>query len=434
MLRSIKIALPAELGDTDLPREVEAELQRSYPHLRFSPSLESLFEQSTASNRAHKTQLALIIFGALEIPCLLCDLQVSPRVFHTALWLRLGLAVPAYLLGIWLLGKKIPVFVQGLALAFPTLIVTWAVLVLSRLSKPPFSTRYLMSILLLMAIQTMVVRARFRHAAAILVGMLLLFLTMTLAPGARTESISPDAPIFVIFFAIASLLGRFVEEREFRRNFLLLAANELHLREITRLNLHLEQLSNLDGLTGVFNRRYFDTALTRLWEQAQQKGRWLGLLMIDIDHFKACNDVLGHQHGDRCLEQVAQTLRASIRMGIDTVARYGGEEFAAILPDADGRKSAEIAERIRSDVQALAISGGHSRTITVSIGVAATFRPQASLTLKKLLRAADEALYKAKAHGRNRVEAWEPGEIAPDEKSASDEAGSDGTRDLPPED
>jgi len=158
-----------------------------------------------------------------------------------------------------------------------------------------------------------------------------------------------------------------------------------------------------DQLTGVANRRFLDGYLGKQFQISLRQGRPLGVLMLDLDRFKAFNDANGHQAGDALLRAAAAVAGACVRDG-DLVARYGGEEFAVVLPDADRAAALEIAERIRSCIEAMRIDGQpglKSPVITVSIGLAVA--PGDGRTVQALVRAADEALYAAKERGRNRV-------------------------------
>ncbi len=166
------------------------------------------------------------------------------------------------------------------------------------------------------------------------------------------------------------------------------------------------ELAQHDALTGAKNRRVFDDYLERLWPQAVRDRRTLAILLIDVDHFKAYNDRYGHQAGDQALRRVAQTVESFVRRPFDVLARYGGEEFAAILYDIDGKQALDIAEQVRRAAGDLALEHRGSRTdarITISVGVG-VMRPTASRNPRGALQLADQALYRAKALGRNRVE------------------------------
>lgn len=184
--------------------------------------------------------------------------------------------------------------------------------------------------------------------------------------------------------------------------------------ELKRRTDKLEQLSIQDGLTEVANRRHFEKTLEKEWQRALRTRSPLSLLLLDIDHFKAYNDSLGHQAGDECLRRVAHRLQQSVSRPGDLVARYGGEEFTLILPDTDNEGAHLIAKRIQSELAALRIEHRCSEiadTITVSIGVA-TIVPDPDSKPDDLISAADRALYRAKENGRNRIELAPPGETA----------------------
>jgi diguanylate cyclase (GGDEF)-like protein/PAS domain S-box-containing protein len=185
------------------------------------------------------------------------------------------------------------------------------------------------------------------------------------------------------------------------------ALQESH-RALRRANLRLARLSRTDDLTQLKNRRSFDEALQREWRRAIRSGRPLSLLILDLDHFKDLNDSAGHQAGDATLRAVAATVRSWARRAGEVAARYGGDELAVILPSTDESAARTLAERLRAAVQELsAIHPATGSAVTASIGVA-TARPAPGGDPESLLSAADQALYRAKAGGRNRVE---PGRV-----------------------
>jgi diguanylate cyclase (GGDEF)-like protein len=160
-----------------------------------------------------------------------------------------------------------------------------------------------------------------------------------------------------------------------------------------------------DTLTGLVNRRGFDTNLAQTIADGARRGRSAALLMIDIDNFKLYNDTFGHPAGDRALRVVADVLRKHANRTRDVAARFGGEEFALIMPETNLRGAAVVAERLRAAIEATGIrqgDGARHRVVTVSIGVAAVSNA-AEATPASMLAEADRALYRAKAAGRNRV-------------------------------
>jgi diguanylate cyclase (GGDEF)-like protein len=167
----------------------------------------------------------------------------------------------------------------------------------------------------------------------------------------------------------------------------------------------LAKLVKTDGLTRVANRRSFDESLEWSWSDAWSRQTSLGLIMIDVDHFKAFNDRYGHQKGDICLRQVAHAIEESVRSG-DIVARYGGEEFAVILTGASLAQVQNVAERIVQGVRALKLphrSVGENATVSVSLG-AVSMIPREADGSHRLVEVADRLLYRAKETGRDRIE------------------------------
>jgi len=184
----------------------------------------------------------------------------------------------------------------------------------------------------------------------------------------------------------------------------------IKLAELTLLGMtdQLKELATTDGLTGLLNRRTFDAVLDSELARTARERQPLSLLMIDVDRFKAYNDRYGHPAGDKALRLVTNCLReAALRPG-DSLARYGGEEFAAILPNTDEDGAYVIAERLRKSLRQLALphEGSEKGLITVSIGIASYGSHVVERGDTELLRRADQALYDAKAAGRDRVTGW----------------------------
>lgn len=174
--------------------------------------------------------------------------------------------------------------------------------------------------------------------------------------------------------------------------------------ELEEANQELARRSDTDGLTGLANRRRFDEALLGELSRACRARQPLALIMIDVDHFKEFNDRYGHLAGDDCLRRVAGVLEAGVHRPGDLCARYGGEEFAVIAAASDAAGMAVLAERLRAGVEALGIphAGSPAGVVTASLGVALRV-PDSNKAAERLIRMADEALYRAKAEGRNRV-------------------------------
>lgn len=179
--------------------------------------------------------------------------------------------------------------------------------------------------------------------------------------------------------------------------------------DLKEANLELATLAATDSLTGVPNRRSFEATLSEQWSAAQRTGRWVALISVDVDFFKAFNDHYGHPAGDACLRSVASAMRDSVRGNADLVARLGGEEFGVVLPGANLRQAAATAERLIATVERLCIPHATSSVsdyVTISIGVAG-MQPGPGDDPSELMRRGDAALYRAKETGRNRSVVFE---------------------------
>jgi diguanylate cyclase (GGDEF)-like protein len=184
---------------------------------------------------------------------------------------------------------------------------------------------------------------------------------------------------------------------------LLIVAHDIS--EHKRIKTVLRDLSQRDGLTGLANRRYLDESLDREWKQALREKSPLSILMCDIDYFKNFNDTYGHQQGDNCLRAVARVLEQGLHRPLDVAARYGGEEFVLVIPDTPLAGALVVAESVRRALEALAIphiASAAAPVVTISIGVASVV-PSPDGSAAQIVSAADQALYRAKGAGRNRV-------------------------------
>lgn len=211
------------------------------------------------------------------------------------------------------------------------------------------------------------------------------------------------AALIVLVLAVLHLRTRVHRRREEE----LRALMDARTRELRQANELLVELSYLDPLTGIGNRRRFEERLLAEWKRAVRSSSFLSLVMIDIDHFKPFNDAFGHQRGDECLRAVATALVDGLPRAGDSVARYGGEEFAVILPLTDRAGATKVAESLRQRVEALGMTHSASAvspSVTISCGVA-TFVPTVDTPPEELIRLADEALYRAKQGGRNQTRA-----------------------------
>ncbi|NVL90496.1 MAG: diguanylate cyclase [Desulfobacterales bacterium] len=185
---------------------------------------------------------------------------------------------------------------------------------------------------------------------------------------------------------------------------------QLQLKELYEAlqekNRQLQEMANRDGLTGLFNHRYFHDQLSKDFLRARRYHETLSCVLLDIDHFKKFNDTYGHQTGDVVLSTLGRIIEDSVRDS-DLAARYGGEEFALVLYHTDGPAALHVSERLRQAVEGCEVDAeGKTLNVTISLGIA-TFPHEQIRDSKELVECADKALYQAKENGRNRVEVFD---------------------------
>ena len=224
-------------------------------------------------------------------------------------------------------------------------------------------------------------------------------LFLSLALGDRIKSIEAEK--------ILAQKTAFDAQQKLTNELEILVRQRTNELEIT--NKKLEELSNIDGLTNLLNRRSFDKTLSTEWRSKRRERKPLTLIMGDIDHFKAYNDHYGHLMGDSCLKSVAEAIQQSLKRPTDLAFRYGGEEFAIVLPGIDSSGGLIVAARISKNIEKLSISHKTSLTssiVTMSFGIA-TMIPNHDNKPDVLISKSDESLYKSKKMGRNQITVFE---------------------------
>ncbi|MGB8700688.1 MAG: diguanylate cyclase [Thermosynechococcaceae cyanobacterium] len=246
----------------------------------------------------------------------------------------------------------------------------------------------------------------FKQRVRIIVAIVFVFALIMVVGSALTLAQSILKPLSILqkgvgYFGAGDLTHRIQLHTKDELEHLAYAINDM-ANKLEQSQRELTEMATIDGLTGVFNRREFNRRLKVELERSRREGHSVSLLMVDIDHFKKLNDTYGHQSGDDALRYVSKLLKREVRPG-DQPARYGGEEFAVILPYADSNDVFIVAERIRIllAAQDIPIQDNQRVRVTASLG-GATF-PSDAQSEETLMAAADEALYRAKHGGRNRV-------------------------------
>jgi diguanylate cyclase (GGDEF)-like protein len=208
------------------------------------------------------------------------------------------------------------------------------------------------------------------------------------------------------FRALTATFNRMAEVLQLRERELRAANAAIKAKEsdLEAANARLRDIALVDALTGLANRRRFDEALNKIWDDARSSGEPVALLIVDVDHFKMFNDRYGHPAGDRCLRQVAEAIRTGCSRPGDLAARIGGEEFALLLPALPREQLKATAELVRTSVldREIVREDTADGQVSVSVGVA-YFYASGGWSADRLRIAADKALYQAKREGRNRV-------------------------------
>ncbi|MBA3581606.1 MAG: GGDEF domain-containing protein [Gammaproteobacteria bacterium] len=222
--------------------------------------------------------------------------------------------------------------------------------------------------------------------------------------------------VFLMIYTVAMWLFAYQMHRTLTRSFRLQLENQGLANSLRHsnarlqvLNEELTQLSATDSLTGVANRRYFEERLAYEFSRAMRDHTPLSVMMIDADYFKNYNDSLGHVAGDECLQRLALCVRDSLKRPADLVARYGGEEFVVMLPNTDAQGAHRLAEEIRTHLKEMKMPHPDSPLnglVTMSFGICGVM-PKENTSKETLIKRADEALYMAKAAGRDRVQKLE---------------------------
>jgi diguanylate cyclase (GGDEF)-like protein len=253
------------------------------------------------------------------------------------------------------------------------------------------------------------VHLRFDLAAGWMVAAQIMFAVgvFTKHDGASTVSEDFQFELMLMYLTCGAymLLVNWRMHREQQRGFAFSLREQLRRNTLTAQNRTLDEMTKRDALTGLANRRAYDSWLQALWTEAASCGLGtVGLIMLDVDHFKPYNDFYGHPAGDLCLATVGTALREQLRGTSDQVARIGGEEFAVLLPGVALAQCGDIAERLRTAISAMELphlGHGIEQVVTISCGCASVEVPSAKP--QDLCAAADAALYQAKQTGRNRV-------------------------------
>ena len=393
-----------EIGLNDLIDDWLSGSRRSL-WLRFSPLLEARFEADTGSARS-RTMMVFgtlgFLVGVLIYPVLR---EGMPDVAAQTKFLYLQISMPlGFLLSGFLRSSPRPYLREG-AMLLANSVCVCVTMYLAATSRSSYTSLLVAGVTVLMVYSAIGIQLRLKFALA---AMMIILVTYWVALDQRPDIgglARRDLLVLACCTATYLMLANWRMELEQRRSYLLVLRETLQSRVLSLQNKELDALARRDPLTGLANRRAYDSWLAGHWAQEGARQGQLGLIVLDVDRFKAFNDFYGHAQGDACLQKIALCLRDKLRGTTDLVARLGGEEFAILLPSLCLSLSAEVAERMRLAVQQLELPhaglGPHG-FVTVSAGVA-SHQSMPGADSASLFQAADTALYQAKLSGRNRV-------------------------------
>jgi diguanylate cyclase (GGDEF)-like protein len=383
---------PAGISD---PGSVDAKTGLEIERLRFAPEAEAEFTTYFIQRSLARARWATAIYLALVAVVTAINMRGEMAPLGDALQqpiylLRLGVACPALVL--ILAATVIPELQRHYQWITATAVIVtgMSVMAISGIAAAHSQPQFQMGDVLVVVYATLFLGLLARPVVVVASALMISFTGIGLVLGVSTEHLIFASSV-VFATTLMSVLSALRMERLLRANFI---ENRL-----------LNDIAERDGLSGLYNRRMFDNLTDRLWLQAQRNQEALQVILVDIDHFKAYNDLYGHQAGDTCIRRVASIIARAAKRPFDFCARYGGEEFALVLYAPSGNDPTAVPEQIRRDIMALDIPHANAdgtRMLTVSIG-SATAQSDTKRSLAGLIQTADEALYRAKKLGRNRV-------------------------------
>jgi len=402
------------ISGTAIKEVVDQQISRfsglGFSWLSFPEELEDRFEAETAEARCVRlwvvTLIGIVFYNLVLVARYIC----STGGFIRPLVVRMLIVTPIALAVSFRVRRGPGNIFREASIAVVACLAGLTNLYLASGRELVISAYAQLTVLSISLFATIAARLRFPYAAAVAITMLLGDVVFLRCDRFLPHNLKFFGLALCTALVLLTVLANYNFGREERLNYLLQLRSDLLVQDLNRLNASLRQRSEIDALTGLANRHCFDQHYAKLWRESFAAQTVLSVVMVDVDHFKSLNDRHGHLYGDKVLKRIATLLEQALRMKSDFVARFGGEEFVVLLPEADEESAMQVAERLRLIVglagfPALDPSfGRHDATIraTVSCGVATTV-PDSPEGREYLLEAADTALYRAKAAGRNCV-------------------------------
>ena len=381
--------------------------KRGFQWLRLPEPLETGLEDSTSVQRAERLWIEGLAGIAVFNAYTLADFYIRGGTSWFPVQMRLCIITPIALLVNFSMRWTPGRIYREASIAVMCCLFGWTHLYLESNTNATSSAYAQVGVIVAVLFVNIVMRLQFAYAvsasAALLLGdLVFLHLDRFLNPSEKLLGIT--LAVCAIFM---SVIANYSVCREERIGYLMRLRSEIQSSELKFLNVELQRISTIDSLTGLANRHAYELQFAKLWKGSIDAGACFSAIVIDIDNFKATNDIGGHLYGDSVLARVASLLLQSLRCKDDFAARFGGEEFVVLLPGTDQEGATIVAERIRKLVEVAGSPALHdrempSRLSTVSCGVSSCW-PNEHTRQEDLVDAADKALYRAKAEGRNQV-------------------------------
>ncbi|KEQ02927.1 GGDEF domain-containing protein [Pseudorhizobium pelagicum] len=387
-------------------KEVEHLLAGRTRDIQLSPELTRRFRDRSWPQMSKIVRAWMIWVVVLDLSTLAVNAVLLPTETVRLMFAPASILIPAALGSQFAFRKPRPLWVQGAAILLGLFLILMSVALVGVSAGGEFYERHL-TIMLFVAVTAIIIfPVPFSWTMSIAAYALVIYLAFQMSNPMIGRGSALAGALFFATGVIATVAARHTANILAYKTFLLVLRDRMRLDELTDTNARLELLARTDPLTGIANRRWMIETLDQVWGGDGEQTQGNAILMCDVDHFKQLNDRLGHAEGDRCLVKIAGIIQSSLRDERDQVARYGGEEFLVLLRNADEKVAAVVAEQIRSRVEAASLPNPLSTTcpyVTVSIGVSVTEEGEHKVSADALQRQADEALYRAKQGGRNRV-------------------------------
>jgi diguanylate cyclase (GGDEF)-like protein len=376
---------------------VESFIREGRRTLAFPAELEAQFERDTWRRRGKFLRAATLRTVVVYNLFLLTDWLLLPDTMFFCFASSLFVVTPWILFVAWLMRRALPKSIRELAAASIPIAGVLQIAAAYCLTKSSYAPYSPYAALVTTIYAHLILKLRYPYAVAVSAFLFAALFLAIVGVGAMSAVMAVSLLLTLGACSYMTLTTNFNFDRDVRRSYLHSLRDQLRLAES-------EAEAKHDALTDLANRRYLDARAAEIWRNGDERSSPVAIVLLDVDHFKAFNDLYGHPAGDACLKRVAACVAAELR-GIDDLAvRYGGEEFLLLLPATDIAEAVRVAERVRRAIAALDIpheAAEKTGVVTASLGVAAA--PVSGLSSTELIAAADIALYTAKRNGRNQV-------------------------------